>query len=952
MQLKIRRFCCAIVVACSVFPLLYSAELSGHDGANPSMTVRPIRRDALLNPAIPKVSPPMAHPTHPIDPVLVYSTYLGGTSLGAGQSSGPGGETRIAYPQGITASYVDESGNIYVVGATSAADFPVTSAVVQPTNAQNNQVGFLSKLDPTGQTLLFSTYLYGMGSASTIALDESGNIYIAGIAPGNSPTPLPIPSGTTPYNASVRDISIIKLNSTATAVLNATYFGGSGTDSVTGIALDSSNNVYLSGTTTSNDFPTVNPIQSALGSSGAGLFVSKFNPTLSSVIYSTYLGTYNVNNGISASHGLAVDASGDAYVVGLANTGFPTTSGAYQSTCSGSCAVIAKLNPDGTSLLYATYLGLYGFADAVAVDSSQNIYIAGTASAEGAFPEVNSFQSCSAATGTGIADGFVSEINAAGALTFSTCIGQSTEQQLQQPIGSLAAANVTDVVLDSSGNIDLVGVGAINALPLVNPIQANPGLSALFVASINPNTPSLLFSSFIEGGTLSTQNSPSSVAVDFNGNLYASGFSGTCVPYSCVPEIPVYNALQPTPAPENPNFPCHQCEQSNGFIMKIAPANAPAAALVPASMNFAINQPVLPIGTASTPAAINIINMSSSSTLTVSNASVTGDFSIQNGCSTVAPAGGTCTIQVTFTPTAAGTRRGVLTITDNSAGSPRTVQLSGVGGQGAVGLSPTSLSFPSQLLNTTSSAQTVTLTNTGALALDISQVHITGPFAEINTCGTSVLAGLTCTITVTFMPTAAGAADGTLTFTDSAADSPQSVPLSGTGTAPTLGLAVASGGSSSAKVTAGSTAMYALSIGGGGMGGSASLTCTGAPSEATCSVPATESVNATTASKFNVSVSTTAGTQAAVGSRGLSSTALLWAFALLGCVFLPKGSSERSVLHVLYLVPILLLLLWSCGGGSTPPPQNVGTPAGTYTLTVTAVSGSTTQSQNLTLVVQ
>jgi Abnormal spindle-like microcephaly-assoc'd, ASPM-SPD-2-Hydin/Beta-propeller repeat len=794
--------------------------------------------------------------------------------------------------------------------------------------------------------LLFSTYLFGMGSASSITLDASGNIYLAGIAPDQNPTPLPIPAGTTPYNSAAHGISILKLNSTATAILNATYFGGSGTDVVTGLAVDASNNVYLSGITTSNDFPTQNPVQSALGSSGSSLFVSKFNSTLSTLTYSTYLGSTNVNStpavGNIPSHAIAVDTAGDAYIVGAYLTSFPTTSGAYMQTCSYGCAALAKLNPGGTSLLYATYLGSGG-ATAVTVDSSQNIYIGGIAAA--GFPEVNSLQFCGTA-GSGYEYGFVSEISATGTLTFSTCLGQSTQQT--PVVGPLSPTGITDLILDGSGNIYGVGgIGATATLPLVNPIQANTSIASLFVATINPNTPSLLFSSFIEGGTLSSTNSASSIGLDSNGNIFVSGISPT--------SIPVFNALQPIPALANPNFPCYHCYPTDGFIMKIAPTNAPAATLLPASINFAAGLQVLPIGTPSNPVSVNIVNMSSSSTLTVSNASVTGDFSIQNSCTSVAPAGGTCAIQVTFTPTAAGTRTGVLTITDNSAGSPRTVQLSGVGGQGSVGLSPASLSFGSQLLNTTSSAQTVTLTNTGALTLDISQVQITGPFAELNTCGTSVLAGLSCTISVTFTPTAAGAASGTLTFTDSATDSPQSVPLSGSGTAPSLALAIASGSSGSAKVTAGSSATYTLSIGGGGTSGTASLSCTGAPAEATCSVPATESVNATTASNFKLTLTTTAPSQASVfpnfGTRPWP-----WAFAIFGIVgvlFLSKVASQRPVLRLLWTAPLFAILLCSCGGGGgSSAPHDPGTPAGTYPLTVKATSGTTTQSQNLTLVVQ
>jgi hypothetical protein len=232
MKSDIKWYCWAAVLVCAALPLPLS--ITRDPGPGRGVPSTPRRR------AIPK--PPRA-----IDPVLVYSTYLGGTSVAAGTptntANGPS-QSILAYPQGITASYVDSSGNIYVAGATAAADFPVTSGVVQATNTQNNRVGFLSKLDPTGQTLLFSTYLYGFGSVSSIALDVSGNIYVAGIAPATpsgialqNPTPLPIPPGTTPYNAAARDMSIMKLNSTATAVLNATYFGGSGVGTVTGLAV-------------------------------------------------------------------------------------------------------------------------------------------------------------------------------------------------------------------------------------------------------------------------------------------------------------------------------------------------------------------------------------------------------------------------------------------------------------------------------------------------------------------------------------------------------------------------------------------------------------------------------------------------------------------------------------------------------------------------------------------
>jgi hypothetical protein len=356
---------------------------------------------------------------------------------------------------------------------------------------------------------------------------------------------------------------------------------------------------------------------------------------------------------------------------------------------------------------------------------------------------------------------------------------------------------------------------------------------------------------------------------------------------------------------------------------------------------------------------VTIFDMGSTP-LTVSNATVTGDFSIfSNHCGSVAAAGGTCTIQVSFTPTAAGTRHGTLTITDTSAGSPRNVQLIGEGGQGAASLSPTSLSFNSQQIGATSAAQTVTLTNSGALALQVSHIQASTLFNETNTCGASVPAAGSCMISITFTPTAAAAATGTLTITDSAPDSPQTVALTGAGVAPgpppSIGLGLASGGSASATVAAGASATYALSIGGAGLSGTASLTCTGAPAGANCTVPSTAQVSAATVSTFNLTVSTTSRGLGLFDPRVFGPGQWLWVFGIVGCLVLVMAARAEQVRCLrLRWVPLLAVVLCACGGGGsmTPTPNLSGTQPGTYMLTVTAKSGSTTQTQNLTLTVR
>jgi hypothetical protein len=281
--------------------------------------------------------------------------------------------------------------------------------------------------------------------------------------------------------------------------------------------------------------------------------------------------------------------------------------------------------------------------------------------------------------------------------------------------------------------------------------------------------------------------------------------------------------------------------------------------------------------------------------------------------------------------------------------TPITVNLS----PGSLGFDPENVGVSNQLLSTT-------LTNTGNLPLTISSIGITGAnrsdFSQINNCPNSVPVNDSCKITVAFRPTADGNRNAAVAIRDNAPNSPQFIPLSGTGTGQSsnLNLGVASGGSSSATVGAGSMATYNLSIGGAGFSGMASLTCTGAPQGANCSFPsgATMNVSGSNASQFNVTVTTTPRAMAAFSPASTGSRSWLWAVLLIGVVILPSAKPRRhSTWRIMRLSPLLLLVvLCACGGSTSTNP--IGTPAGTYPLTVKATSGSASQSLPLTLTVQ
>ena len=682
-----------------------------------------------------------------IDPTLVYATFLGG--------SGFSGDIANAIA-------IDASGNAYVTGQTTSTDFPGT--ILFPTRQQTFFFynTYVAKFNPAGNQLLYSVILGGNSfdsgeGGNGIGIDSSGNAYITGTTDAtNFPTVNPFQAT---FGGGFETAFVAKIASDGASLVYSTYLGGrnaNDTNNGNGIFVESSGNSYVVGSTTSPNFPTVSPMQATLnGFSNA--FVAKFDPS-GQPIFSTYLGG---NGSVDTGLAVAVDSNHRAYVTGQTNSSnFPGVSGGFQSTLNGTNAFVSRFSPDGSALEYSTYLGGTNDDSAgngIAVDASFNAYVAGQTTSS-TFPLQGAAQSTF--TGSSVTHAFITKLNPTGTgLVYSTFLGGEKSDF------------ATGIAIDASSppNVYVTGATKSTIFNLVKPMQAAlAGAQNAFVTRLNGAGSTFDYSTYLGGKGTDQGNG---IAVDpATGNAYVAGTTNS-------PNFPVLGAFQDSLLNS----------VGNAFVAEISPATPTTVSLFPPVFSFG----QIGIGQTSYIEPVTLSNYSGSAA-TINSISLAGtnpgDFAQTNNCGTLPAAlanGASCIISVTFSPTVQGLRTAILSVNDTGTGSPHTMTVSGIGTVPEVSLSKTSINFGSDPLNYPT-FNSVQITNTGGVPLHISSVQFSGTNASEFTsasCVTTLQPGGTCFISISFIPTAAGARSATLLINDDAAGSPQTLPLTGTGVA-------------------------------------------------------------------------------------------------------------------------------------------------------------------------
>lgn len=431
-----------------------------------------------------------------IDPLLDYGTFLGGAN--------------VDQANGIS---VDASGSAYLVGQTQSLNFPVTAGAYDATLSGSTDV-FVAKLDPTGSSLSYATYLGGSGSDDglAIAVDAAGNAYVTGNTTSNN---FPTLNAYQNSNGGGQDAFLAKLNAAGSALMYSTYFGGTGSDVSNALAIDNAGNAYIAGNSDAPGFILLGLLQLSPGS--VDTLVAGFDTTktggASNVFDSSFGGA-----GTDVATGVALDAAGQIYITGYTNSGaFPTTAGAYNSTLNGSqAAFLSVVAANHSSFSYSTYLGGTGqsAATGIALDASNHAYLTGWA--KNGFPiTAGAYQT---AFGGGSSDAFVAELDPTlsgnSSLVYATYLGGGGADQ-----GDALA-------VDSTGSVFTTGSTTGSLPTTADAYQPTYGGSShdAFFATLGAGGGNLVYATYLGG---SSDDVGTGIATDGAGGVYLAGYTNS-----------------------------------------------------------------------------------------------------------------------------------------------------------------------------------------------------------------------------------------------------------------------------------------------------------------------------------------------------------------------------------------------------------------------------------------
>ena len=904
-----------------------------------------------------------------IDPILSYSTYLGGSNI-----------------DGANAIAVAPDGTAFVAGGTFSFDFP-TAHPLQPNHGGPDDFSrdaFVAKFSADGSTLLYSTYLGGENEdvANGIAVDNLGDAYVTGTTlsphfPANAGSFNPECGGDGKCGASfnpggliVSNAFVSKLNPEGSGLIYSGFLGYY--EDVTGfaIAVDANQVAYVTGSVTDNfkvttpvppppNFPittVVNPVPTTPTGFGGGAtdaYVTAISATGTSILYSSYVG----GNSEDVGFGIAADGNGSAFITGLtysSSATFPVTPTAYQSNYGGSGdAFVTEVNthtagPVGAPVTSApVYSTFFGGADldqgnALAVDQNGNVYVTGLTN--------SSTLTVTPATARGYAgegDAFIAKFNPAASgvasLVYFTYLGGSLADQgygiaidasNNDPQHPCTTALPCAVVTGSTVSTDFVP-------PVLTPTAFQPkyggGNADAFIAKLDPTGANLIYSSYL-GGT--NTDIGYGIAVDTNGNAYVAG-------QTCSLDFPLANPEQPASG--------GNCD---AFVSKISILHG--LQLNPAGLVFNGQS----LGTTSQPQTVTVTNGDAPQTVSAPTLAGPngGDFQMTSTCGASLAPGAQCTITVTFTPTATAAaeplRKAQVNIVCSTCGTSGITYVVNLSGQlSNLTLSASNVAFPNQQVGVASSPISITATNIGTTAISFSSITASGDYAETDDCTKVPLQPTTnCVISVTFTPTTAGSSIGALTLTDTASGSPQIILLTGTGVGVqsdfTMSLTP-----SSAAVSAGQSANLTLLVTSvGGFNQPVTLSCAGLPRNANCEAASNQVIPTAPATPFPLVVTTGLRTSVPPGFEirrmpwqamrvlvtGLSVLLLFWIVASF------RRGRMRLATATLGFAVVLLLGSAGCSSGNQAGVP-AGTPAGTYQVTVVGTSGNITRSTTVNL---